>query len=112
MRQPSSERRIESFCAGGKESFLDEAVAAHEDRPAGGSGLLEAAGEPALYPGDFLAQGKKGFLRRGGRRHDGVLSSYVLVMFRSVLIDSRAPRESQAPGEESIPRRRPSECAR
>ena len=61
--------------------FLDEAMAAHQDRPACGSGLLQAAGEPALYPGDVLAQGKKAFLRRGGGRHDDALSRFVLVTF-------------------------------
>jgi hypothetical protein len=79
--QAPTQRRIETFSAGGKETFLDEAMAAHQDRPACGSGLLQAAGEPALYPGDVLAQGKKAFLRRGGGRHDGALSRFVLVTF-------------------------------
>jgi predicted Zn-dependent protease with MMP-like domain len=104
-RQTAAKNCVEAFGAGGEKTVFgrDEPVTAKLYRLASNRILFAAAemfGKPTLDLRDFVAQGKNGFLRRGGCRHDGLLSASFLLCSNRF---QSPPEESSAQIGEFIP---------
>lgn len=79
-RQPPAQTGIETGRAQRKSLRHGPSPATQDRGMRFGTSILQSFGQNAFDLRDFAAQGKKGFLRPGGRRH-GVHTAYVPVMF-------------------------------